>query len=113
MNLYENVATESIASIFYNESKWKKELVFDFLLKPFGLTLSDVWDVKTQDKLKETIPDFTIVTKCREIHFEVKINDDNLTDSEKDKKSRDAFLVRKNYAHLEEIPFIRKKKLDT
>ena len=104
MNLYENVATESIASIFYNESKWKKELIFDFLLNPFGLTISDVLDVKTQDKLKETTPDFTIVTKNKEIHFEVKINDAALSDSEKDKKTRDAFLVRKCYAHLEEIP---------
>lgn len=63
MNIYENLATQAITSFFYNEALWKKEIVFDFLLKPFNLQLSDIAEVKAQDNLKETVPDFTIVTK--------------------------------------------------
>lgn len=105
MNLYENVATQAIATFFYQEPLWKKKILFDFLLKPFGLAYEDVQDVETQDNLKDTIPDFTIVLKDQKrIKFEVKINNTGLTESERNKQKRDAFLVRRNYSHEDEIP---------
>ena len=63
MTLYENVATEAIASFFYHEPLWKKEILFNFLLGPFDLKFYDIIDVSTQDNLKGTIPDFTIKTE--------------------------------------------------
>ena len=105
MNIHENVATQAIATFFYQEPLWKKKILFDFLLKPFGLAYEDVQDVETQDNLKDTIPDFTIVLKDQKrIKFEVKINDAELTESERNKQKRDAFLVRRNYSHKDEIP---------
>lgn len=108
MNLYENAATEAIASFFYHESMWKKEILFNFLLEPFGFDLQDVKEVTTQDKLKGTTPDFTIQIENkagkRNIKFEVKINNDPLTSSEEQHGNRDAFLVCKDYAHKERIP---------
>lgn len=104
MNIHENVATQAIATFFYQEPLWKKKILFDFLLKPFGLAYEDVQDVETQDNLKDTIPDFTIVLKDQRIKFEVKINDADLTESERSKQNRDAFLVRRNYSHKDEIP---------
>ena len=111
MKVYENVATVAIASFFYNEPLWKKEILFNFLLKPFELAVCDIKDVATQDNLQVTIPDFTIKTDKKNIRFEVKINDSALTDSEKEAGNRDAFLVRKNYAHLSEIPVSKDKVL--
>ena len=104
MKLYENVATQAIATFFHQEPLWKKKILFDFLLKPFGLAYEDVQDVETQDNLKDTIPDFTIVLKDQRINFEVKINDAELTESERNKQNRDAFLVCRNYSHKDEIP---------
>ena len=104
MNIYENAATDGIASFFYQEPLWKKEILFNFLLKPFGLTVNDIKEVKTQDYLKGTIPDFKIITEKDEIKFEVKINNTRLTSSEMKKKSRDAFLIRKNYTSSKDIP---------
>ena len=105
MNIYENVATQAIASYFHKEPVWKKKIIFDFLLNPFGLHIEDIQDVITQDYLKETIPDFTIITHERKrIRFEVKINDDPMTDSESDNNTRDAFLIRENYAYKDDIP---------
>ena len=104
MNLYENAATQAIASFFHREPLWKKEMLFNFLLAPFGLKLEDIKDVVTQNSLRGTIPDFTIKTSKRDFHFEVKINDVALTPSEREESTRDAFLVRKKYAHLSEIP---------
>ena len=104
MNIYENAATEAIASFFYQEPLWKKEILFNFLLKPFGLTVNDIKEVKTQDYLKGTIPDFKIITEKDAIKFEVKINNTRLTSSEMKKKSRDAFLIRKNYTSSKDIP---------
>lgn len=112
MNIYENVATEAIASFFYNEPLWKKKILFDFFLDPFGLKTDDIRDVKTQEVLKGTIPDFTIITKNgHKFHFEVKINDTGLTASETEDKNRDAFLIRKNYYWLGEIPLPPEKIL--
>ena len=104
MNLYENAATQAIATFFHREPLWKKEILFNFLLEPFGLKLENIKDVVTQNSLQGTIPDFTIKTSNRDIHFEVKINDTTLTPSEREEATRDAFLVRENYAHLSEIP---------
>lgn len=104
MNLYENVATQAIATFFYQEPLWKKKILFDFLLEPFSFKYEDVQDVETQDNLKDTIPDFTIVLKDQRIKFEVKINNTGLTESERNKQNRDAFLVRRNYSHKDEIP---------
>ena len=104
MNLYENAATQAIATFFSHEPLWKKEILFNFLLKPFHLSFADITDVVTQEHLNGTIPDFTIRTNQGKIHFEVKINDAGLTASERNESSRDAFLVRKRYAYLEEIP---------
>lgn len=98
MNIYENAATEAIASFFYQEPLWKKEILFNFLLKPFGLTVNDIKEVKTQDYLKGTIPDFKIITEKDEIKFEVKINNTRLTSSEmKKKKQRCIFNSQKLY----------------
>lgn len=86
MNIHENVATQALTSFFYREALWKKEILFNFLLQPFDLKLADVKDVITQDNLKETIPDFTIVTNTgKRICYEVKINDAELTLSERKK----------------------------
>ena len=104
MNLYENAATQAIATFFHREPLWKKEILFNFLLEPFGLKLENIKDVVTQNSLQGTIPDFTIKTSDRDIHFEVKINDATLTPSEREEATRDAFLVRANYAHLSELP---------
>lgn len=105
MNLYENAATQAIASFFHHEPRWKKEILFGFLLKPFGMTLDNIKDVVTQNHLPGTIPDFTIqTTDNQKIHFEVKINDAVLTESEITPGTRDAFLVRKRYRFLEDIP---------
>ena len=111
MNLYENAATQAIASFFHHEPLWKNELLFGFLLEPFGIPLVDVKDVVTQDHLQGTIPDFTIKTQKGNIHFEVKIKDVPLTASEMEANSRDAFLVRKNYSHRSEIPVEKDKIL--
>ena len=112
MNIHENVATQALTSFFYHEALWKKEILFNFLLQPFDLKLADVKDVITQDNLKETIPDFTIVTNTgKRICYEVKINDAELTLSERKKDSRDAYLVCRNYNHLEEIPISKDKIL--
>lgn len=107
MNLYENAATEAIASFFYHEPRWKNEILFDFLLEPFGYDFKNVKDVTTQDVLKGTIPDFTMQLEDdkgkRSVCFEVKINNDGLTEAEKKDRSRDAFLIRKNYIHVKDI----------
>ena len=105
MNLYENAATQAIATFFHREPLWKKEILFNFLLKPFGLKLENIKDVVTQNSLQGTIPDFTIqTTDNQKIHFEVKISDVNLTESETMPGTRDAFLVRKHYRFLKDIP---------
>ena len=104
MNLYENAATQAIATFFHREPLWKKEILFNFLLQPFGLKLENIKDVVTQNSLQGTIPDFTIKTSSGDIHFEVKINDAILTTSERKEGTRHAFLVRKDYAHLSDIP---------
>ena len=112
MNIYENLATQAITSFFYNEALWKKEIVFDFLLKPFNLQLSDIAEVKAQDNLKETVPDFTIVTKdAKTLRYEVKTNNSGLTISELEQNTRDAYLIRKNYYSLTEIPIPKDKIL--
>lgn len=111
MNLYENAATQAIASFFHNEPLWKKEILFNFLLKPFKLRLENIKDVVTQNHLQGTIPDFTIKTDQGNFHFEVKIKDVGLTDSETINGNRDAFLVRQNYAYLSEIPLDEDKIL--
>lgn len=86
--------------------------MFDFLLKPFNLQLSDILEVKTQNTLKGTLPDFTIVTKkSTNIRYEVKINDSGLTASECDENTRDAYLIRKNYYFREKIPLSEDKIL--
>ncbi len=108
MTIYENVATEAIASFFYHEPLWKKEILFNFLLKPFELTVYDIIDVSTQDNLKGTIPDFTITTKNENIKFEVKINAVGLTLSEGQNNTRDAYLIRKNYYYINDIPVDKK-----
>ena len=105
MNIYENVATEAIVLLFKTAAVWKKRLVFNFLLKPFGKKLEDIVDVESQETLKGSRPDFTITLNDGEkIHFEVKINDDGLTDSERKKGTRNAFLVKDDYYHRGEIP---------
>ena len=111
MTIYENLATEAIASFFHHEPLWKKEILFGFLLQPFGLSVSDIIDVVTQDKLKDTIPDFTIRTAKRDIKFEVKINDTGLTEAELTSGARDVFLVRKTYANISDIPVPKDKIL--
>ena len=84
MNIYENVATQALTSFFYHEALWKKEILFNFLLQPFNLKVTDIKDVITQDNLKDTIPDFTIITSDgTRICYEVKINDADLTSSER------------------------------
>ena len=105
LNIYENLATQAITSFFYNEPLWKKKVLFDFLLTPFNLELSDIAEVKTQDNLKETIPDFTIRTKDNNtFRYEVKTNNSDLTFSEQKNNSREAYLIRKNYYHYDKIP---------
>lgn len=90
---------------FYNkEPKWKKEILFNFLLAPFGLKVEDIIEVNTQEKLKGTIPDFNIVTKTNQIRYEVKIDNQKLTELEQNKKNRDAFLIRRNYQFESDIP---------
>lgn len=112
MNIHENVATQALTSFFYHEALWKKELLYNFLLKPFNLTLQDIKDVITQDNLKETIPDFTIITNTgQRICYEVKINNADLTQSERRKNTREAYLICRNYIHLEEIPILKDKIL--
>ncbi|MBO4726891.1 MAG: hypothetical protein J5631_00545 [Spirochaetaceae bacterium] len=110
MNIYENLATQAITSFFNNEPLWKKEILFDFLLEPFSLKLADIMDVITQDNLKETIPDFTIITKDnKRYRYEVKINNSALTASELEKDTRDVYLIRKNYYYESNIPSTNKK----
>ena len=108
MTIYENVATEAIASFFYHEPLWKKEILFNFLLEPFDLKFYDIIDVSTQDNLKGTIPDFTIKTENEKIKFEVKINDAALTFSEGQKDTRNAYLIRENYYYINDIPVDKK-----
>lgn len=113
MNIYENVATEAMVLLFKTAAVWKKRLVFNFLLEPFEqnddpkkkIKFEDIADVESQETLKGSRPDFTITLNNGEkIHFEVKINDDGLTDSERKKGTRNAFLVKADYAHWDEIP---------
>lgn len=105
MNIYENLATEILVSIFKTSAYWKKEIVFNFLLNPFKKNIEDIKDVTSQETLKDTKPDFTIHLKDKkEIHFEVKINNAELTTSEKKENSRDAFLIMSDYIHRENIP---------
>ena len=112
MKLYENVATQAIVSFFYYEPLWKKEILFNFLLKPFSSAYEDVQDVVAQDNLKGTIPDFTIVLKnSRRIRFEVKTGNVGLTVSEYSSASRDAFLVCRDYAFIDSIPLENDKIL--
>ena len=112
MNLYENLATQAITSFFYKESLWKKEMLFDFLLEPFDLQLDDIAEVKTQDNLKGTIPDFSIITReGKKINFEVKINNSALTQSELDENTRDAYLIRKDYYYISNIPVAKERIL--
>lgn len=112
MNIYENLATQALTSFFYKEPLWKKELLYNFLVKPFKLQFSDIADVKTQDNLKGSIPDFTIETKKGErLRFEVKINDAKLTQAERNDSTRDAYLIRKNYCYLKDIPVSKDKIL--
>lgn len=111
MNLYENAATEAIVSFFHHEPLWKNEILFGFLLKPFGLSFSDVIDVETQENLKGTRPDFTIKTKKDYIRFEVKINDSSLTSSEQTADTRDSYLIRKDYEQIDFIPVDKDKVL--
>lgn len=109
MNIYENLATEILVSIFKTSAYWKKEIVFNFLLKPFNKNIEDIKDVTSQETLKDTKPDFTIHLKDKigktkkEIHFEVKINNAELTTSEMEENSRDAFLIMSDYIHREDI----------
>lgn len=112
MNLYENLATQAITSFFYKEAIWKKEILFDFLLKPFNLQLGDIAEVKTQDNLKGTIPDFSIITReGKKIYFEVKINNSALTQSELEENTRDAYLIRKEYYYFPNIPVAKERIL--
>ena len=105
MNIYENVATEAIVLLFKTAAVWKKRLVFNFLLKPFKKEFEDIADVESQESLKGSRPDFTITLNNGEKkHFEVKINNADLTDSERKKGTRDAFLVKADYEHRDEIP---------
>lgn len=106
MNIHENVATQAIASFFYHEALWKKEILFNFLLEPYEeIFFEDIESVTVQDNLKSTIPDFTIITKAnKRIRYEVKINNVGLTKSETDEKNRDVFLIRKDYSRINEIP---------
>lgn len=104
MNLYENAATQAIATFFHREPLWKKEILFNFLLAPFNKKLENIKDVVTQNSLQGTIPDFTIKTAERDFHFEVKINNAALTAAERKAGSRDAFLVSNRYAYRSEIP---------
>ncbi|MBR4245489.1 MAG: hypothetical protein IKQ13_00670 [Treponema sp.] len=104
MTIYENEATQAIVSIFKNDALWKKEILFNFLLKPFGVSYEYIVDVTCQDYLKETIPDFTVRTKDKDYRYEVKINDAPLTESEGDSDNRNAFLVPKKYYHMNDIP---------
>lgn len=113
MNIYENVATEAMVLLFKTAAVWKKRLVFSFLLEPFEqnddpkkkIKFEDIADVESQETLKGSRPDFTITLNNGEkIHFEVKINDDGLTDSERKRGTRNAFLVKADYAHWDEIP---------
>lgn len=111
MNIHENVATQALTSFFYHEPLWKKEILFNFLLKPFNLSLTDIKDVKTQDNLKETIPDFSIITNNgKKIRYEIKINNADLTLSEKKTNTRDAYLICKDYSHYDDIPPLLKKE---
>ena len=110
MNIHENVATQAITSFFYQEPLWKKEIIFDFLLEPFNLKFTDIKDVKTQDNLKETIPDFSIITNDgKKIRYEIKINDADLTTSERKINTRDAYLICREYRHIDDIPSLLKK----
>ena len=112
MNLYENLATQAITSFFYQEPVWKKEVLYDFLLSPFKLSTFDIVEVKTQDHFKESIPDFTIITKDgKRIRYEVKINNSGLIFSEQKENTRDAYLIRKNYYFRNEIPIAPDKIL--
>lgn len=112
MNIYENVATQALTSFFYHEALWKKEILFNFLLQPFNLKVTDIKDVITQDNLKDTIPDFTIITSDgTRICYEVKINDADLTSSERKSNTRDAYLICRKYSHIEEIPINKDKIL--
>ena len=105
MNIYENLATQALTSFFYNEPLWKKEILFDFLLEPFSLKLADILGIKTQDNLKETIPDFTVITNNnKRYRYEVKINNSALTASELEEGTRDAYLIRKTYYYKSSIP---------
>ena len=108
MTIYENEATQAIVSIFKNDALWKKEILFNFLLKPFGVSYEYIVDVTCQDYLKETIPDFTVRTKDKDYRYEVKINDAPLTESEGDSDNRNAFLVPKKYSHMNDIPLDKK-----
>ena len=108
MTIYENEATQAIVSIFKNDALWKKEILFNFLLKPFGVSYEYIVDVTCQDYLKETIPDFTVRTKDKDYRYEVKINDAPLTESEEDSDNRNAFLVPKKYSHMNDIPLDKK-----
>ena len=105
MTIYENLATETIVSIFKTSAYWKKEIVFNFLLRPFDKNIDDVSDVTSQETLKNTKPDFTIHLNDEKtkIHFEVKINNDGLTEYEKKEGTRDAFLVKSDYYYTEYI----------
>ncbi len=110
MNLYENAATEAIVLLFKKGKLWQKELVFNYLLEPFKkndkepYTVTDIKDVISQDNLKDTIPDFTIIlSDDQKIRYEVKINNVGLTESEKKDKTREAFLVVDDYAHMDSI----------
>ncbi len=104
MNIYENAATQAIVLIFKSDALWKKEILFNFLLEPFGVSCEEIVDVTCQDSLKETIPDFTVKTNNKDYRYEVKIGDVPLTKSEKDSKNRDAFLIPKNYRYKNDIP---------
>lgn len=105
MKTYENDAIEAIVRFFDKEPVWKKEVLFNFLLEPFHLDLKDIKDVIPQDNQKGTISDFSIITNDdKKIRFEVKIKNTRLPDYETKKDARDAFLIRKNYPHMDKIP---------
>ena len=101
MSITENEVTNNLAFL----SGRDKEVAYDFLLKPFGVSHKDIARVATQIAYGATIPDLVIyLGNLTEIRIEVKINNAPLTYSEKDPNNRDLFIVPDNYPYKNDIP---------
>lgn len=108
-NQFEDNATNALVLILRGNNKAKARLIFDFLVSKCNPKpkFEDVDYFSTRESTTDqTKPDITIHyknNKFNDYHIEVKDKNSALTDSEKNPKSRDVFLIPDDYKHEKDI----------